>query len=279
MKLTHRLKVARWMSGERAMTTGSVQELWRYRELFFFFVWRDIKVRYKQTLLGGAWAIIQPFFTMLVFTLFFRRLANMPSDGIPYPIFSYSALLPWTYFSMAIKSAGNSVVTNKDLITKVYFPRVTMPAAATFSGLLDFAIASGVLLLMMLYYSVRPSWGLLLWPVLVLPLVMLALAVGMIFAAVNVKYRDIKYALPFFIQLWLFLTPIIYPTSIVPERFRFLVALNPLTGIIEAFRASLLPTRAVDWGLLGISVAIIVGLLAIGTAFFRKTERAFADIV
>jgi len=261
------------------MTTEPIEELWRYRELFFFFVWRDIKVRYKQTLLGGMWAVIQPFFTMIVFTLFFRRLANMPSDGIPYPIFSYSALLPWTYFSASIISAGNSVVSNKDLITKVYFPRATMPAAAALSGLLDFAIASGVLVLMMLYYRVPPSLGLLLWPALVVPLVLLALAVGMIFAAVNVKYRDIKYALPFLVQLWLFLTPIIYPTSIVPERFRFLVALNPLTGLIEAFRASLLPSRQVDWELLAISTAMIVSLLIAAVWFFRRTERAFADIV
>jgi len=261
------------------MKAEPMREIWRYRELFYFFVWRDIKVRYKQTVLGAAWAVIQPLFTMIVFTLLFRRLANMPSDGIPYPIFSYSALLPWTYFAAAISNAGNSLVQNKDLITKVYFPRATVPAASALSGLVDFGIASGVLLVLMLYYQVPPSWGLLLWPVLIVPLVALALGVGMIFAAVNVKYRDIKYALPFVIHLWLFLTPIIYPTSIVPERFRFLIALNPLTGIIEAFRASLLPTRQVDWGLLGLSVTITAALLALGITYFRKTERAFADII
>lgn len=261
------------------MNGESLRELWRYHELFYFFVWRNIKVRYKQTLLGAAWAIIQPFFTMIVFTLFFKRLANMPSDGIPYPIFSYSALLPWTYFSTAINASGNSLVQDRGLLTRVYFPRATIPAAATLSGLVDFAIASGVLILLMLQYRIPPSYGLLLWPLLVVPLAALALGVGMIFAAVNVKYRDVKYAMPFAVQLWLFVTPIIYPTSIVPERFRFLVGLNPLTGIIEAFRASLLPTRQVDWQLLGISVATTGLILALGLRYFRKTERAFADIV
>lgn len=261
------------------MKTEWLQEFWRYRELFFFMAWRDVKIRYKQTVLGASWAVIQPFFTMIVFTLFFGRLAKMPSDGIPYPIFSYSALLPWTYFSGALSLAGNSLVGNANLITKVYFPRVTIPASAVLSGLVDFAIAFVVLLGMMAYYHIQLSWGLLLWPVIVIPLVLLALGVGMIFASLNVKYRDIKYAIPFGIQLWLFLTPIIYPTSIIPERFRFLAAMNPLTGLIEAFRASMLPTRQVDWHLLGISVVVILFIFVLGAVYFRKTERTFADIV
>jgi lipopolysaccharide transport system permease protein len=256
-----------------------LQEFWRYRELFYFLVWRDVKIRYKQTVLGAAWAIIQPFFIMIIFTLFFGRLAKMPSDGIPYPVFSYSALVPWTYFAGALALAGNSLVGNANLITKVYFPKVTIPASAVLSGLVDFAIASVVLLGMMVYYRIQLSWGLLLWPVLVVPLVLLALGVGMFLAALNVKYRDVKYTIPFIVQLWLFLSPIIYPTSIIPERFRTLIALNPISGIIEAFRASLLPTRQVDWQLLSVSVAVTLFIFTLGALYFMKTERNFADVV
>ena len=188
-----------------------LKEFWSYRELFYFFVWRDVKVRYKQTLLGALWAILQPFFTMIVFTLFFGKLAKMPSDGIPYPIFSYSALLPWTYFSGALRNAGNSMVSNSTLITKVYFPRVTIPTASVLSGLVDFAIASLVLLGMIGYYRIHLTYEILLWPVLIIPLIMVALGVGMILAAINAKYRDIRYAVPFIIQIWLFITPVIYP--------------------------------------------------------------------
>lgn len=256
-----------------------IKEFWRYRELFYFLVWRDVKVRYKQTVLGAAWAIIQPFFTMVVFTLFFGKLAKMPSDGIPYPIFSYSALLPWTYFSMALTNSGNSLVGSANLITKVYFPRAIVPASSALSGLVDFAIASVVLLGMMVYYRIQPSLGLLLWPVLIIPLVLLALGVGMILAALNVNYRDIRYVIPFGVQLWLFVTPIIYPTSIIPERFRALIAFNPLVGIIEAFRASILPTREMNWQILGISVAATLFIFVLGALYFRKVERTFADIV
>ena len=261
------------------MKSGWLKEMWDYRELFFFMVWRDIKVRYKQTIFGAAWAIIQPFFTMVVFTLFFGRLAKMPSDGIPYPIFSYIALLPWTYFAGSLSLSGNSLVGNAHLLTKVYFPRLTLPTSAVLSGLIDFAIAFIVLLGMMAYYRVPPSWGLLLWPVLLVPLLFVALGAGMILASLNVKYRDVKYTIPFIIQLWLFLTPVIYPTSIIPDRFRILAALNPLTGIIEAFRASIIPTKQVDWLMVGISFAIALFILIVGVAYFRKTERAFADII
>jgi len=256
-----------------------LKEVWQYRELFFFMVWRDVKIRYKQTLLGASWAIIQPFFTMIVFTIFFGRLAKMPSDGIPYPIFSYSALLPWTFFAGALNLSGNSLVVNSNLITKVYFPRITIPAAAVFSGLVDFAIAFTVLLGMMVYYQIEFTWGLLMWPLLLIPLVLVALGVGMILSSLNVKYRDIKYTIPFGIQLWLFLTPVIYPTSIIPERFRFLAALNPLTGLIETFRATILPGREVNLHGLLISLAVSVMLFVAGFVYFRKTERNFADII
>jgi len=257
----------------------SLREFWHYRELFYFFIWRDVKVRYKQTVLGASWAIIQPFFTMVVFTLFFGRLAKMPSDGIPYPIFSYSALLPWIYFSGALTNVGNSLVGNVNLLTKVYFPRATLPASAALSGLVDFSIAFLVLLGMMAYYQIQPSWEILLWPVLIIPLVFLALGTGMILAALNVKYRDVKYILPFIIQLWLFITPIIYPTSIIPERFRVLIAINPLTGIIEAFRSSIVPMRNIDYQLLSVSVVLSLIIFLMGTIYFRKTEKTFADIV
>ncbi len=256
-----------------------LREFWHYRELFYFLVWRDVKVRYKQTVLGASWAVIQPFFTMVVFTLFFRKLANMPSDGIPYPIFSYCALLPWTYFSGAVTSAGTSLVLNRTLLTKVYFPRAAIPASAAFCGLVDFGIAFTVLLGMMAYYRVSLSWSLLLWPVLLIPLILLTLGVGMFFASLNVKYRDVRYALPFVTQLWLFVTPVIYPASIIPEPYRVLLGLNPLSGIIEAFRASLLPGRQMEWSLLGLSVGMSVVIFALGAMYFRKTERFFADIV
>jgi len=256
-----------------------LREIWQYRELFYFLIWRDVKVRYKQTFLGALWAVVQPFFAMVVFTVFFQRLAKMPSDGIPYPIFSYTALIPWTYFSQAITNAGNSLVTNSNLLTKVYFPRVAIPASSAFSGLVDFGIASVMLLAMMAYYQLTPSLAMLLWPLLLLPLVILALGVGMIFAALNVRYRDIRFALPFFIQIWLFVTPIIYPSSLIPEKFRVLLALNPLAGIIDSLRASLLPGRSVDWSALAISVAVTLVVFAVGIFYFRKTERTFADII
>jgi lipopolysaccharide transport system permease protein len=262
------------------VTVGSwIKEFWEYRELFFFLVWRDIKIRYKQTVLGAGWAIIQPFFTMIIFTLFFGKMAKMPSDGIPYPVFSYSALLPWTYFSSSVRLSGNSLVSGANLVRRVYFPRVALPGAATLSGLVDFAIASVVLVGMMVYYDIDFSWGLLLWPVLLVPLVILALGIGMILSSLNVKYRDIKHAIPFFIQSLLFITPIIYPTSIASEKIKFLLSLNPLTGLIEAFRASMLPTRSVDWQLLGISVGITLLIFVFGAIYFRKTEREFADII
>jgi lipopolysaccharide transport system permease protein len=256
-----------------------IKEFWEYRELFFFLVWRDVKIRYKQTVLGAGWAIIQPFFMMIIFTLFFGRMAKMPSDGIPYPVFSYSALLPWNYFSASLRLSGNSLVTGANLVRRVYFPRVALPAASTLSGLVDFAIAFVVLIGMMVYYDIPISWGLLMWPLLLIPLVLLALGIGMILSALNVKYRDIKHAIPFFIQALLFITPIIYPTSIASKKIQFLLSLNPLTGLIEAFRASMLPTRSIDWQLLGMSVVITLVIFVVGAIYFRRTEREFADII
>jgi lipopolysaccharide transport system permease protein len=256
-----------------------LDEFWRYRELFFFLVWRNVKVRYKQTILGAGWAAIQPFFSMVVFTIFFGKLAKMPSDGVPYPIFSYSALVPWTYFSVSLGMAGNSLVGNAGLIRKVYFPRAAIPAASVLTGLVDFAIAFSVLLVLMIYYKIPFGLNLLMWPVLLIFLVMLVLGLGMILSSLNVKFRDVKYAIPFFTQMLLFLTPIIYPTSIIPEKFRFLLALNPLFGLIEAFRASLLPTREIDWALVFISFGLTIVIFLVSIIYFKKTEREFADVI
>ena len=216
-----------------------LRDLWHYRDLLHILTMRDIKVRYKQTLLGAAWAVIQPLFTMLIFTLFFGRLAGMPSDGIPYPIFAYAGLLPWTFFSNAVTNSGNSLVGNSNLITKVYFPRMIIPMASVGSGLVDFAIAFLLLVVMMFYYGVGLSVNIIMLPVLVVLTSILAIGVGMWMSALNVKYRDIRYALPFLIQLGMFATPIIYPTSLVPEKWRWLVALNPMSGQIEAYRAAI----------------------------------------
>jgi len=257
----------------------SLREIWEYRELFYFLAWRDVKVRYKQTALGVLWAVIQPFFTMIVFTLLFGRIAKVPTEGIPGPVFYFSALLPWIYFSSTLNAAGMSLVSNANLLTKIYFPRIILPAASALSGLVDFLIATALLAAMMFYFHIRAGWALLLWPALVVLLVMLTLGVSMFLAAVNVKYRDVKYAIPFGIQLWLFVTPVIYPSSFVPERFRPLLALNPLTGLIEAFRHSLVPGRAIDAGALGLSAGLTVVLFLGGAVYFKRVEKDFADII
>jgi lipopolysaccharide transport system permease protein len=263
------------------MKTKSFREIWKYRELLFFLAWRDVKIRYRQTALGAAWAVIQPLFTMLVFTLLFGsgKITKIPSEGIPYPIFAYSALLLWTYFAVTLGGATSSLIGNSDLIRKVYFPRAALPASAILANLLDLLIAAVFLLLMMGYYRVRPSWGLLFVPLLILELVIFAFGGGLILAALNVKYRDIKHALPFVMQLWMFLTPIIYPISAIPQRFRTLMALNPLAGIVETMRACVFPSRHVDWHLLGVSLAVTLVVSLIGITYFRRAERGFGDII
>jgi lipopolysaccharide transport system permease protein len=253
-------------------------EFWRYRVLLYFLAWRDIKVRYKQAALGAAWAIIQPLFTMIIFTLFFGRLASLPSEGIPYPLFSFCALLPWTYFSATLSQAGNSLVGNANLVTKVYFPRVLLPAASVLSGMLDFVVGSAFLVVMMIYYHRRPGWSLLLVPLFVVGMMLVTLSISLLLAAMNVRYRDVKYVLPFMVQLWLFVTPIIYPVSFVPRKFQFFLAFNPMAGIVEGFRACIFSTR-MDWRLVGISGAVTLVILVTGAVYFRKTERSFADIV
>lgn len=262
----------------RRWVAVDMKELWAYRELLYFLTWRDVKVRYKQTALGAAWAVIQPLAMMMIFTLFFGRLANMPSDGIPYPIFAYAGLLPWMFFSNSVTNSGNSLVASSNLITKVYFPRMVIPTAAVGAGLVDFVIAAIILALLMVFYSVGVTWTILMLPPLVLLTAMLALGVGMWLSALNVKYRDIRYALPFLIQFGMFVSPVIYPTSIVPEQYKWLLILNPLTGIINGYRDALF-SRGFDWTALGVSLLITVALLAYATYAFRRMERTFADIV
>jgi lipopolysaccharide transport system permease protein len=256
----------------------NLSDLWAYRELFYFLMWRDIKVRYKQTALGVVWAIIQPLATMIIFTLFFGRLAGVPSDGIPYPIFAFAGLLLWTFLSNAITSSSNSLLGDSRLITKVYFPRIIIPCASVGAGLVDLAIASVILVGLMFHYGVIITWSIVLLPLLVLLATLLALGVGMWMAAMNVKYRDVRYALPFLIQLWMFASPIIYSSSLIGKKWRWLYALNPLTGIIEAFRSSLF-SRQVDWAALAVAATITVSLLIYSAYTFRRLERSFADIL
>ena len=255
------------------------REIWNYRELLYFLTKRDIKVRYKQTVLGGLWAVIQPAFTMIVFTLFFGRLAQMPSDGLPYPIFVYAGLLPWTYFANAVSASGNSLVGSANLITKVYFPRIVVPASAALAGLLDFFIALFVLAALMIYYQLLPGLGILLFPVLVALTFICAVGVGLWLSALNVQYRDIRYAIPFLIQVWMFISPVIYPVSLVHEKYQWLLALNPMGGVIHAYRASLLGHQAIDWQLLTLSALIILAIFLGGLYYFRRMEKVFADVV
>lgn len=261
------------------MTFEWLKELWRYKELFYFFAWRDVKLRYRQTVLGVLWVVIQPFFTMIAFSLLFGGIVKMPSEGIPYPIFYYAALLPWTYFSTTLSLSGNSLIGNANLITKVYFPRIILPVTPALVGLVDFAIGFLLFIGLMVYYQLALSWKLLLWPVLMIPLMLFTSGLGTLLSAMNVKYRDIKYAVPFIIQLLLFATPVIYPASAVPERFRWLISLNPLTGLIEAFRAVCLPERPLDWSALGISLGVTLCLAVISVIYFNKAEGYFSDIV
>ena len=255
-----------------------VRELWRSRELFRFFVWREIKVRYAQSVLGAGWALLQPMLAMAVFSLIFGRFARLPSDGVPYPVFTLAALVPWTYFSTAVTAAGNSLVGNPELLTKVYFTRLALPFAPVLAGLLDFSIAFLLLLAMMLAYGLLPGAAALLVPLTVLPVVLTAAGVGCWLSALNVQYRDVKHATPFLIQLWLYGSPIVYPMSLVPEEYRTIYALNPMAGAIEGLRAALLGTPWPEPAVLGVSGGVALLLFVSGLVYFRRTERIFADV-
>ncbi|MBN1147314.1 MAG: ABC transporter permease [Anaerolineales bacterium] len=263
----------------RGWVAINLKDLWDYRELLYFLTWRDIKVRYKQTALGAAWAILQPFLTMVVFSVFFGNLAKVPSDGLPYPIFSYTALLPWQLFAYALSGSGNSLVANQRLITKVYFPRLVIPIASVLSGLVDFVIAFVVLLGMMLYYRVYPTWAAATLPFFILLAILTALAVGLWLSALNVQYRDVRYVLPFLTQFWLFLTPIAYSSSLVPEWIRPLYGLNPMAGVVEGFRWALLGTTNQVGSLVLVSAVVVALLLLGGVMYFRRMEKTFADVI
>lgn len=247
--------------------------------MLYFLTKRDIKVRYKQTILGGLWAIIQPVLTMVVFTFLFGRMAKMPSDGVPYPIFVYAGLLPWTYFAGALSGASKSLVENSNLITKVYFPKIIIPASTALAGLLDFLIAMMVLVGMMVYYQFVPGFQILLFPFLVGLTFLCAVGAGLWLSALNVQYRDIRYVIPFLVYIWMFVSPVIYPVSLVPEKYHWLLALNPMGGVITAFRSSLLGHHPIDWSLLGISTITIVIIFLSGICYFRKMEKTFADVI
>lgn len=256
-----------------------LRELWAYRGLFFFLVWRDVKVRYAQTVLGAGWAILQPVLTMLVFTVIFGRFAAIPSDGVPYAVFSLAALVPWTYFSTALSGASNSLVSSTNLITKVYFPRLVIPFAPVLAGLVDFAVALVVLGAVMLFYGIVPGpLALVVVPLLLLGMMLTSAGVGCWLAALNIQYRDVKHVTPFLVQVWMYASPIVYPMSLVPEQYRGYYALNPMAGIVEGFRAVLLGTGAVAWPTIGLSLAVGAVLFLTGSLYFRRTERVFADV-
>lgn len=263
----------------RGWSPLDLKELWRYRELVYFLTWRDVKVRYKQTALGASWAVIQPVFTMVVFSLFFGRLAGVPSDGLPYPIFSYAALVPWTFFSNGVTQSANSMVSNQNLVRRVYFPRLAIPLASILAGLVDFAIAFVVLVGMMIYYgtALTPQvvWVL---PLLLLALVT-ALGVGLWLSALNVQYRDVRYVTPFLTQVWLFITPIAYPSSLLSEPWRTLYGLNPMAGVVEGFRWALLGTETAPGAMIFVSSLAALAILVGGAFYFRRMERTFADVI
>ena len=253
-------------------------ELWEFRELVFFFIWRDVKVRYKQTVLGAAWAIIQPLFTMLIFSIFFGRLANMPSDGLPYPLFALAGLVPWLFFMNGLSHGANSLVENEKLIKKVFFPRMIVPIASVLAGLVDFAVASSLLVLAMLYYGIAPGLEIALLPLFVIVGVIGAVGIALWLSALNVQFRDVRYVVPFLGQVWMFATPIAYPSSLLSESWRLVYALNPMVGVVEGVRWTLLGAGEAQWGVYAVSATVAVALLVTGAFFFRRVERSFADI-
>lgn len=256
-----------------------LRELWTYRELLFFFVWRDLKVRYKQTIMGVSWAIIQPLLTMVIFSLFFGRLAKIPSDGLPYPVFSYAALVPWTFFANALTQASNSLVTGSNMIKKIYFPRMALPIATVLAGVVDFGLAFSVLLAMMLFYGLIPTINIIWLPLFLLLAFITSLGAGLWLSALNVLFRDVRYTVPFITQAWLFATPIAYPSSLLSEPWRSLYGLNPMAGVVEGFRWALLGADTAPGPILFVSALVALGLLVSGLFYFQRMEETFADVV
>jgi lipopolysaccharide transport system permease protein len=263
----------------RGWVSIELSELWTYRELLYFLIWRDVKVRYKQTVIGIGWAILQPLLTMVVFTMIFGNFAKIPSDGLPYPVFAFTALLPWNLFAGALNRCTLSLVGSANLITKVYFPRLIVPVSAIISGIIDFAIAFVFLLGLMLWFHIVPTWGAIALPIFLLLTLITALAVGLWLSALDVRYRDVGHAIPFLIQIWMFLSPVAYPLSVVPEKWRLLYSLNPMVGVIEGFRWALLGKESPDFKVIAVSTAVVVALLLSGLVYFKRIERTFADVV
>jgi lipopolysaccharide transport system permease protein len=267
------------IASSRPLFRIPLRELWVYRELLYFFVWRDVKIRYKQTAIGAAWAILQPFFTMLVFSLFFGRLAKLPTNSLPYPIFYYCALLPWTYFATGLQNATNIVVDQQRLITKIYFPRLVLPISAVLSALVDFMAAFGMLIVLMAYYHITPGRALLLLPGFLLLALLTALGFGLWLSALNAAYRDVRYVVPFLIQFWMFASPVVYSTSLVPQRWRWIYGLNPMAGVIEGFRWALTGQGLAPGPLFAASTCGVVLVLLGGLFYFRRMEGTVADVV
>lgn len=263
----------------RGWLSVNFAELWRFRELFYFLAWRDVKVKYKQTALGVIWAVLQPVLAMLIFSVIFGRFARIPSDGAPYPIFVFIGLLPWNYFAAVLGQAAGSLIVDANLVTKIYFPRLIIPASTAIAALLDLLIGSAVLVILMFYYGVGLSTGILLVPVLVIITLMNAIGFGIWFSALTVRYRDVQYAIPFLIQIWIFVTPVIYPTTLIAEKYRWLLMLNPMGGVIEAFRPAVLGHVPVPWASLAISAAAGFFVFTGGVLYFRRVERYFADVI
>lgn len=256
-----------------------MHDIWEFRELLYFLVWRDIKVRYKQTALGAAWAVIQPIVSMIIFSVVFGKLANLPSNGIPYPIFSYVALLPWQLFSKALSDAAGSLVNNQQFVTKIYFPRIFLPASSILSGMLDFLIALVILFIMMWYYHIPLTWHALLLPLLVIFVLVTSMAAAIWLATINVKYRDVKYVLPFLMQVWLYVTPVAYSSTLIPEKWRILYGLNPMAGVVEGFRWALLGQQSPFGPLIMASVLIVIPLFIGGVMYFQRMELTFSDVI
>jgi lipopolysaccharide transport system permease protein len=263
----------------RSVLDLGLKSIWEYHELLYFLVWRDLKVRYKQTIIGIGWAVLQPLVTMLILTVIFGHFAKIPSDGVPYPIFAFCALLPWNYFATALNRCIVSVVADSHVISKIYFPRLILPIAGTVSGLVDFSISLVLFLGFMAWYEIGITWWLLALPFFLMFALLTALSVGLWLSALNVRYRDVTYTIPFLIQVWMFASPVVYPVNLIPEKWRFLYSLNPMAGVIEGFRWALLGKASPDFSVMAISALVVMMLLAGGLVFFRNLERTFADVV
>lgn len=276
---SHQRELSVHIEPSKGWVSLRLSELWNYRELTYFFIWRDIKIRYKQTVLGAFWAILQPLLTMVIFSLFFGKLAQVPSDGIPYPIFSYSALVPWTFFANGLLQASNILVNNANMVKKIYFPRLIMPVSSVLAGIVDFVLAFAVMLLMMFYYRIYPTANIVWLPLFLLLALVTSLGTSFWFSAMNAQFRDIRYITPFVIQAWMFLTPIVYPSSLIPEPWRTIYGINPMAGVVEGFRWALLGTDT-EPGLMTIVSAVVATFLLVSGAFyFRRMEKTFADVM